>query len=203
MSKPEYVMEHIDETMEFPEETLVGLRNFKLLHREKGTGTFEERTRSRFAGMQELINRMADSYGHTRPLFSMTNVFSGGSSGGSSYDGATNTINMDGKLSILTLLHEFAHALQWQSADTDIIATREPDPEVWARTFSNTLQRKIYPLAWEGLVVAPGSTAEGYCLVDPASIPAAEAVVAEPGTVMTDEGPVQAGRGEVLLSSKT
>jgi len=163
MSKPEYVMEHIDETMEFPEETLVGLRNFKLLHREKGTGTFEERTRSRFAGMQELINRMADSYGHTRPLFSMTNVFSGGSSGGSSYDGATNTINMDGKLSIITLLHEFAHYVRFQSTELD----NTLDEELHARVYSLTLYRKIYPIAFEKKIVGPGSTAEGFTLVDP------------------------------------
>ena len=191
--KPDYVWAEIDEDMQFPEATLSALRRFKRLHKMRGPGTFQERTAARITGMRELITIMADDYHIPNPPIVMVGVNEQGTSRGSYYTNANNQITMYGKLSILTLLHEFAHALQWQSADTDIIATREPDPEVWARTFSNTLQRKIYPLAWEGLVVAPGSTAEGYCLVDPASIPAAEAVVAEPEMVLTDEGPVAVG----------
>lgn len=60
--------------------------------------------------MKELVEKLADAYGLPRPILKMRNITTDGDSGSSSYQPATNTITMRGKLSIITLLHEFAHA---------------------------------------------------------------------------------------------
>jgi hypothetical protein len=57
------------------------------------------------------LNRdLAAAYGIAEPRLVFQNVEAGGSSGASSYRPSTHTITLSGKLSVLTYLHEFAHA---------------------------------------------------------------------------------------------
>ena len=186
MDKPDFVMAVIDEELQFPENALEGLRNFKSHFKMEGPGTFQERMAARIDGMRTLMMIMADDYHIPAVTVRMSNIVPNGDSSSSYYNSAENLIMMIGKLSIITLLHEFAHALQWTSADEVITATREPNPEPWARVYSLTLFRKMYPVAFERLGVSTGSTSEGFCLVSPSEHPEEE--VTAPGTVLTDEG---------------
>ena len=186
MDKPDFVMAVIDEELQFPENTLEAMRTFKRTCKMEGPGTFQERMAVRIDGMRALIVVMADDYHIPALRLAMMNISPSGNSSSSYYNSAENLIMMIGKLSIITLLHEFAHALQWTSADEVITATREPNPEPWARVYSLTLFRKMYPVAFERLGVSTGSTSEGFCLVSPSEHPEEE--VTAPGTVLTDEG---------------
>jgi hypothetical protein len=59
---------------------------------------------------RRLNGALAAAYGSTRPRLVFAGVEADTSSGASSYRPATHTITLAGKLSVLTYLHEFAHA---------------------------------------------------------------------------------------------
>ena len=92
--------------------------------------TFKLNTEERFEAMKELIEDLSAVYEIETPTLRMESI-NGGSSGLSSYSPVTNTIVMRGKLSIITLLHEFAHA--------------KGEDEHEARVWSVNLFRRVYP----------------------------------------------------------
>jgi len=89
--------------MNIDEGVIKALRNFK----EKKT--FNLDTDGRFEAMQEMLEELCDVCNIPVPSFEMENI-NGSFSGFSNFDFVNNKIIMRGKLSIITFLHEFAHA---------------------------------------------------------------------------------------------
>lgn len=100
---PATSIEVTSDTMLFKLGVIAALRAFK----ERRTGSLS--TEERFAAMQELIAELARIYEIPAPTLAMENI-DGSHSWESSYNPAAHTITMRGRLSIITLLHEFAHA---------------------------------------------------------------------------------------------
>ena len=67
-------------------------------------------------------------------------------SGASNWDSATNTITLHGKLSVITLIHEWGHALGLNEVDTS--------------EWSNRIFQKSFPRSWERLHNQPHEGAE-------------------------------------------
>jgi len=100
---PESSIELTRDDVEFLPGAVEALKAFK----DKNTGKCS--TEVRFAAMKELIGLLSGIYGISSPELVMEGI-DGSSSGNSCYDGRPHRITMRGKLSILTLLHEFCHA---------------------------------------------------------------------------------------------
>lgn len=133
-----------DDKAEFPKEVLKGLQEFKERHKY-GHETWEERA----AGMTELLKVLNHAYKanvtaryiDTRQNHSFMSY----------YRPEANEIVIQGKLSIITFLHEYGHALDWKN-------TRGHGGEHFAVLFSVSLFKRIYPRAYAKL------TAEGHTL---------------------------------------
>jgi hypothetical protein len=78
-----------------------------------------------------------------------------GNSSHSYFDSIERCITMIGKLSVITFLHEFAHALNPDGA------------EEFARMWSLTLFRKVYPKAFENLFMATKGSNEFFMVRRP------------------------------------
>src|SRR5204863_9906705 len=66
---------------------------------------------ARRKGKFRRLNRdLAAAYGVPEPRLAFRGVEAGADSGGSSYRPAAHTITLAGRLSVVTYLHEFAHA---------------------------------------------------------------------------------------------
>jgi len=79
-----------------------------------------------------------------------------GNSSESYYDSIERCITMLGKLSVITFLHEFAHGLNPEGG------------EDFARMWSLTLFRKVYPKAFENLFMASKKPTEFFMVRPPA-----------------------------------
>jgi hypothetical protein len=101
-----------------------------------------ESDETRLQGLKVLLDEIARSHNITPPALSMVNI-DGGHSGGSYYDELSNSIVMTGKLSIITFLHEIAHAVYGHD-------------EQMARAWSIKLFKKVYPKAFARLKVSNG-----------------------------------------------
>ena len=101
---PATVAEVLDPAMTFK---LAALRAMRAFARSKPwQGSIAQR-KSKF---RRLHRALADAYGIALPRLVFQNVEADAPSGASSYCPATHTITLRGKLSVLTYLHEFAHA---------------------------------------------------------------------------------------------
>lgn len=100
---PETVSEIIDDAMTFRPSTLEALTHFKNNCPWHGT---RERRKKKFYRLHRELCRI---YGkETKLIFG---VLDSSSSGSSTYCPATDTITLRGKLSVVTFLHEWGHAL--------------------------------------------------------------------------------------------
>lgn len=133
--------EYLNTPPEYAEGTIEALQHFKAHYREWKQGdsiSFQEASEIRLGGMQTLVKAMAIAEGVVMPDVMMTDIKYGRNSGYSYYDSHSNVINMVGKLSIITLLHEFAHAK---------LGRDEREMQRW----SLCLFKKVYPKAFEKL----------------------------------------------------
>jgi hypothetical protein len=100
---PKSVGEVIDPGMKFKSEAVRLLKHFKGLKPWRGTITV------RVVKFQELHDHLCEIYG-IRPHLRFGRL-DGKESGMSSFNPNTNEIILRGKLSVITYLHEFAHAM--------------------------------------------------------------------------------------------
>ena len=101
---PRTAEETLTKPVEFEKDTLNAIIRFK--EKNPWQGTSEER----FQKFKELNEALNVIYKQNVSL-SMENI-TGGYSGESSYNRITNSIILRGKLSVVTYLHEYAHALE-------------------------------------------------------------------------------------------
>lgn len=132
-----YMAEIIATPMTYPPQIVEALRDFKR-HHKLGT----ESNASRLEAMKILLAEIACAHGTPIPTLTMANI-DGGNSGRSHYNSATHAIHMEGKLSIITFLHECAHAIYGHD-------------EHMARVWSIKLFKKVYPKAFRNLRVSDG-----------------------------------------------
>jgi hypothetical protein len=133
----------IDDLLEYPLNAFLALERFKNNRRYREHGLLEERLH----GMRVLIVELSEAYGFPFvPYVHVENI-------DGSFSGASNIvfrgfdveglpvfiITMRGKLSIITLLHEFAHILYG-------------DDEFATQKWAINLFRRIYPRQFEKLV---------------------------------------------------
>jgi hypothetical protein len=101
---PATVAEVLDPAMKFVPAALVAVREFR--RSKPWRGTVAER-RAKFVRLNQAL---ALAYGIPRPSLDFRGVEAGVHSGHSSYVRGSNTIILRGRLSVVTYLHEFAHA---------------------------------------------------------------------------------------------
>ena len=100
---PRTVAEVIDDSMTFRPGVLAAVRAFKIARPWRGS--IDER-KAKFAAFHQALCAI---YGKTTTL--TFEEIDGSFSGDSSFCPATDTITLRGKLSVVTYLHEFGHAL--------------------------------------------------------------------------------------------
>ena len=98
---------------------------------------FDDINDYRFACMKTLIRELAEIYEINVPVLQMLEI-TNGDSGSSSYHPASHTITMRGRLSVVTLLHEFGHARGFG--------------EKKACIFSINLFKRVFPKQYERLL---------------------------------------------------
>lgn len=119
----------LDDSMTFKPDAIRALRKFK---REK---TFRKSSGERLDAMRILVGELAEVYGLQSCINNLFFVENENSNG--SYSPISGEIVLRGKLSIITLLHEFAHARGYR--------------EYGAVRWSLNLFRKVYPRQFERL----------------------------------------------------
>ena len=127
---PATVVEILDERMTFRPAALRAMKAFRASHPWRGT---DDERRTKF---QQLVRALADAYQIAIPelLFDLN----GSSSGASAYDPSRHRIVLRGRLSVVTLLHELAHARGMDERD--------------AVRWSVNLFRRIFPRSYSRLV---------------------------------------------------
>ncbi len=100
---PGTVLEVVDETMRFKASALRAVRRFA--EAKPWRGSLDER----MTKFSRLNRTLAVAYGIDEPDLRFGNL-DGSNSGASHYTPALHRILLDGKLSVVTYLHEFAHA---------------------------------------------------------------------------------------------
>ena len=118
--------------VEIPEAAFEALRKFKKAK------TYNLSIEQRLEHMKVMVQDLAEAHDITAPTLSMENCTEAnrnvaGISGSSNYNPAIHHITMVGKLSIITLLHEFGHALT---------SVRD---EYFACGYSTELFKAVYP----------------------------------------------------------
>jgi hypothetical protein len=101
---PATVAEILDSQATFQPDALRAVQSFA--RSKPWRGTVEER-KDKF---RVLNVALAAAYGITRPRLSFVRVEADSHSGASYYRPSTHTITLTGRLSVVTFLHEFAHA---------------------------------------------------------------------------------------------
>ena len=101
---PATVIEVLDDQMDFSSELLQAVRRFAK------SGPWKGSTKSRQEKFRQLNRSMAGACGIEPPKLTFGRL-GGGSTGASHYIPRDHRIVMVGKLSVVTFLHEFAHAL--------------------------------------------------------------------------------------------
>lgn len=100
---PATVVEILDDRMKFKPAALRAMKAFRASHPWRGT---EDERRVK---CQELVVALAEAYGIALPEV-LFDRLDGSSSGASCYDRSQHRIVLRGRLSVITLLHEFAHS---------------------------------------------------------------------------------------------
>lgn len=140
-AKSDYVNRLTAETPEYPGLVIDSLKQFKRGFKFNAPVPEPDRTEQRVAGMKGLLAVLCSAYS-IQPVNLRVYNTNGGSSESSNYISETRTITMVGRLSIITLLHEFAHAINLSGG------------EEFARKWSLCLFKTVYPRAFERLDMA-------------------------------------------------
>jgi hypothetical protein len=127
MHYPESVASVLDDTMRYRPLAIRALKRFA--RRKPWRGSYAER-REKFT---TLVRNLAAAYGIPCPQV-ICDGSDGGDSGRSCYVPASNTIILRGRLSVVTALHEFGHALGKDERE--------------ACRWSVNLFRKCFPQSW-------------------------------------------------------
>ena len=101
---PATVAEILDDAMRFNRDAVAAVRAFARSKPWRGTAS------TRKAKLLGLRDALAEAYGMAKPKMRFERI-TGACSGSSSYNTATNVITIRGKLSVVTFLHEFRHAM--------------------------------------------------------------------------------------------
>jgi len=128
---PETVVEILDDEINYPDELLCVMRIFSAS--KPWSGSLEAR-KCKFTDVNRM---MATACRIDKPTLTF-GVLNGGSSGSSYYMPGEHRINLTGKLSVVTFLHEFGHALGMDEQD--------------ACKWSINLFRKCFPKQYSRLV---------------------------------------------------
>jgi len=126
---PSSPQEVLDDRMRFKAEALAAVNEFKATN--PWSGSLDER----FLKFKHLNFMLSQAYGIREPTLEMEDM-TGGNSYHSQYQGDRHAIVMRGKLSVLTYLHEFAHARgrnEWQASKWSINLFKRVFPEKYAR----------------------------------------------------------------------
>lgn len=140
---PETVLEVVDADMRFRPAALRAVRRFA--QSNPWRGSLDERKRK----FTTLNRALARAFGIEEPTLHFGRM-DGGSSGGSYFVPALHQITLVGKLSVVTYLHEFAHARRLS--------------ERGACSWSINIFRRCFPREYARLV------GRGHMLIKPASI---------------------------------
>ncbi len=151
--KSAYIMSLVAEDIPFPEPVVKKLQWFKKHYKYKTQLPFDQATEVRFQGMKELLSVFCEAYNMELINFEKANIVPSGQSSASYWNSAENKILITGKLSIITFLHEFAHAMGFD--------------EEQARKWSLTLFKKVYPIAFEKLTMVNDATEGDFLLILP------------------------------------
>jgi len=138
---PDSVLEVLDDGIKFKKGVIRALKNFRQFIRKNGLHKQNDPhvILRRFYVMKRLIEILSIIYRIPVPDVRLGKVSrEAGSSGGSYYIPATHTIVLNGRLSVISLLHEFAHA-------------RGKDEREAVR-FSVNLFKKVYPKQFRQLM---------------------------------------------------
>ena len=139
---PETVEEVLNDESDYREATVKVMEAFRDAKPWSGS------VRSRMSKFYRLHDGLCKAYGIDVPLFFHPSIFRDSYSGNSYFDSRVGYIYMTGKLSVITYLHEFGHALKGPS-------------EHEAVRWSVNLYRLIFPNKFKELV------AEGHFLRSP------------------------------------
>lgn len=129
---PQSVEEVLDDRMKFKKGVVEALLEFK------GKRTKEDT--ERLGAMADLVEDLSTIYEIATPSFKAEGLQANGFSGASSYNQETHEITMRGKLSVIALLHEFAHVLgknEWDAAKWSINLFRKVYPDEFERLQAN------------------------------------------------------------------
>jgi hypothetical protein len=135
----------------YPEAVIAALKEFKKNHKYS---MLPDGMQARQDAMAALTTAFCAALGIEPIAFRAFDLTSDGNSSESYYDSIERCITMLGKLSVITFLHEFAHGLNPEGG------------EDFARMWSLTLFRKVYPKAFENLFMATKTPTE-FFLVRP------------------------------------
>ena len=107
---PETVVEVLDDEITYPDELLCVMRIFSAAKPWSGS------TQSRKRKFSDVTRMMATACQIDEPTLTFGSLDEG-SSGSSFYSPGEHRITLTGKLSVVTFLHEFAHAMQMDEKD--------------------------------------------------------------------------------------
>jgi hypothetical protein len=127
---PPNVRDVLDSKMTFNPSTLRAVRAFKRCHPWRGTHIERQ---EKFRG---VVITLAEAYGISPPKMDFSGVDENKDSGSSHYIPAFHAIYFCGRLSVVTMLHEFAHALgkgEWEASRWSINLYRRIWPKQFAR----------------------------------------------------------------------
>lgn len=137
---PPSVNEVLDPKMKFKPAALKALRAFKRSKPWRGTQG------ERINKFEKVVADLSAAYGIDAPEMDFTGINLAEDSGSSSYFPAFHAIFLRGRLSVVTLLHEFAHAMgkgEWEASRWSINVFRRIWPKQFAkcRTEGHILRR--------------------------------------------------------------
>lgn len=121
----------LEPAMKFRIGTLLAMNTFGAQHPWSGTHD------TRVAKFQDVIQDLSSVYAVRTPLVDASQTSKGVPSDQSYYLPLTHTIHLVGRLSVITLLHEFAHALGKN--------------EIGACRWSLCLFKRTFPVRWDRL----------------------------------------------------
>lgn len=119
----------IDDEMAYRQGTIPAIRAFK-----RNYGGTDMVSDVRLSGIRILVYRLCQVY-EVEPI-TVTTSFLHGGPGNGSYCPATREINLVGRLSIITTLHEFAHAIYGPSEVQAVRWSINLFKRVWPRQFA-------------------------------------------------------------------
>jgi len=141
--KSQYIQTLISEPVEYHEEIIDELKHFKRNFKYSAINT-PEGVAARVRGMQDMLDSFCLIMNLPTVQLQAANVETNGDSSSSFYCRETRTITIAYRLSIITLLHEFAHHIFIPTGNTET-------DEHLARRWSINLFKKVYPIAFEKL----------------------------------------------------